>query len=151
MMKHLQSSPKINAPSNKDTPSRKIANGGEHDLVIQPKTALIAIESSASHSSVSIENKSTLSFQSTSSLYLNIHQGHLDRCINNATAFAVGRWKHNQVTTALVRMIAIDNMPLSTPGRAGFKALVNKIQPLYLVATRTDIDSSDDSKIPGLI
>nr|XP_014094287.1 uncharacterized protein LOC106620343 isoform X2 [Bactrocera oleae]XP_036232579.1 uncharacterized protein LOC106620343 isoform X2 [Bactrocera oleae]XP_036232580.1 uncharacterized protein LOC106620343 isoform X2 [Bactrocera oleae] len=126
MMKHLQSSPKINAPSNKDTPSRKIANGGEHDLVIQPKT-------------------------STSSLYLNIHQGHLDRCINNATAFAVGRWKHNQVTTALVRMIAIDNMPLSTPGRAGFKALVNKIQPLYLVATRTDIDSSDDSKIPGLI
>lgn len=32
---------------------------------------------------------------------------------------------------ALLRMIAVDNMPLCTPERIGFKTFVKKIQPLY--------------------
>ncbi|CAG5093189.1 Protein of unknown function [Cotesia congregata] len=69
------------------------------------------------------------SLQSASSFKFDTHQGPLDRCINNATSFAARGWKHNQVTTALLQMIAIDNMPLSTPERPGFKMFVKKIQP----------------------
>ncbi|XP_044592932.1 zinc finger BED domain-containing protein 4-like [Cotesia glomerata] len=132
MMKHLQSLHKIDAPPNKNTLSRKRVNDNEDDnSVIPPKKALVAIESSASSSSVCLQNKSTSALQSASSLKFDSHQGPLNRCINNATSFAAGGWKHNQVTTALLQMIAIDNMPLSTPERAGFKMFVKKIQPLY--------------------
>lgn len=45
--------------------------------------------------------------------------------------FLAGGHRHNQITTALLRMIAVDNMPLRTPERSGFKMFVKKIQPLY--------------------
>lgn len=106
----------------------------------------MAIESPAC-----LKNKITLTLQPASSFKIT-HQGPLDRCINNASSFAginqfnfscldekiiyllifffhyssASGWKHNEITTGLLRMIAVDNMPLSTPERAGFKMFVKK-------------------------
>ncbi|XP_017481909.1 PREDICTED: uncharacterized protein LOC108370960 [Rhagoletis zephyria] len=62
-------------------------------------------------------------------------KGPTDRCINNASSFSGGGYRHEQITTALLRMIAVDNMPLCTPERPGFKMFVNKLQPLFISHT----------------
>ncbi|KAK3913135.1 E3 SUMO-protein ligase ZBED1 [Frankliniella fusca] len=65
------------------------------------------------------------------------YQGPLDKCVNNINAFAVGGHKDAECTNALLFMLAVDNMPLRTPDKQGFKVFVKALQPAFKIPSET--------------
>ncbi|XP_046422338.1 uncharacterized protein LOC124180631 [Neodiprion fabricii] len=96
------------------------------------------IISSIENKEVNLSGTSNKLVRSTSSsssgLDLNekpIYEGPLNRYLNNAISFSEGGYRNNDVTNALMYMIAVDNLPLrNTPEKPGFRMFVQKLQPL---------------------
>lgn len=64
--------------------------------------------------------------------------------------FLAGGYRHDQATTALLRMIAVDNMPLCTTERPGFKKFVKILQPLYHIPCEPTLTNAMSRKYQDL-
>ncbi|KAK3932992.1 E3 SUMO-protein ligase ZBED1 [Frankliniella fusca] len=73
-------------------------------------------------------------------------RGPLDRCLSNATAFAAGGYKDEEVTSALAFMVCRDSLPLRTPEREGFRAYSRRLNPLYKVPAEPKVTSTIEKK-----
>lgn len=63
---------------------------------------------------------------------------------------AAGGHRTIQVQNALLRMIAIDNMPLSTTERKGFRDFVKVLQPLYHLPSEPTLTAAMSRKYAEL-
>ncbi|XP_050340997.1 uncharacterized protein LOC126767593 [Bactrocera neohumeralis] len=128
MMKHLQWAHKIAPPPSNEKQTRKRLNDSHNDFEVQPKKALVAVESSVPSVALVPQTKSSVQENITVQSHV---QGPMDRCMNNANSFSAGGYRHDQATTALLRMIAVNNMPLCTTERPGFRKFIKTLQLLY--------------------
>ncbi|CAD6216230.1 GSCOCG00011302001-RA-CDS [Cotesia congregata] len=129
LIKHLKTVHKIELPNSfSESKKRKISeqdSDSDTSSVSQPKKINLCGTSNELVPSTS---------SSSSGLDLNekpIYQGPLNRCLNNVISFSEGGYRNNDVTNALMYMIAVDNLPLCTPEKPGFRMFVRKLQPLY--------------------
>ncbi|XP_049310962.1 uncharacterized protein LOC125778260 [Bactrocera dorsalis] len=123
MMKHLQCAHKIAPPSSNEKQTQKRLNDSHNDFEVQPKKALVAVESSVPSVALVPQTKSSVQENTTV-------QSHVQCCMNNANSFSSGGYRHDEATTALLRMIAVDNMPLCTTERPGFRKFIKTLQLL---------------------
>ncbi|KAK3910681.1 E3 SUMO-protein ligase ZBED1 [Frankliniella fusca] len=87
-------------------------------------------EAGATSSSETPEAQATVTRQGSGSFG---NEGPLDRCINNAADCARGATRDEEVTNALLYMVAHDNMPSSTVERKGFRVYTRALQQRYNV------------------
>ncbi|XP_054084906.1 uncharacterized protein LOC105218419 isoform X1 [Zeugodacus cucurbitae] len=147
MMKHLQCAHKIAPPSCNEKQTQKRLNDSHNDFEVQPKKVLVAVESSVP--SVALVSQTKSSLQENTTVQSQV-QGPMDRCINNANSFSAGGRRYDQATTALLRMIAVDNMPLCTTERPGFRKFIKTLQPLYHIPCVPTITNAMSRKYQDL-
>ncbi|XP_050340894.1 zinc finger BED domain-containing protein 4-like [Bactrocera neohumeralis] len=147
MMKHLQCAHKIAPPSSNEKQTQKRLNDSHNDFEVQPKKVLVAVESSVP--SVALVPQTKSSVQENTTVQSQV-QGPMDRCINNANSFSAGGRRYDQATTALLRMIAVDNMPLCTTERPGFRKFIKTLQPLYHIPCEPTITNAMSRKYQDL-
>ncbi|KAE8738829.1 hypothetical protein FOCC_FOCC015661 [Frankliniella occidentalis] len=148
MRTHLQNVHKIELP--KLTPKRKTAsarrstsnsNLEDEDSVDNPITLaemsgegsnLSTGDADTDNTTPSKESRPNSSTSTPPTSKRNDH-GTLLECWREQTSFAEGGAKHQEVTDALLFMIAHDDMPLRTTERTGFRVFTKKINPKYKI------------------